>query len=567
MSIIYFLVREYYRINNDNLSKRQFYLIGFFVGIIVMLIEIFVLIWYPSQDKLLQYITFTAIYIIIFSTMLDKRFSLWMSLFAILGIFLRIAIYDDSTSFEIFKGSTVELINIISISVVVFLYSYNSTNFSKNNGKQTIVLFASWLFFFTITLAIIITLFSANTATTLATLIFYLPFYLFSLFLIQFSIVLLIEKIYINSGNLETFSTKDDISYYKISLSQDMIKETIIENKYDFGLIVILSLSKVDKESQEDVLVLIREKLLEIYDDVLFLKATSSSYGFFIPIKNTIRNIEISYKNNFFEKRNREDLLFRLDDFFNETFDEKGFNVTAGITIYGIHSNDIYELILKAEQLLNSSISYKTKTILYDYKYIKKQLEKNLRVANLSFFLQNLNITFISAVSHNDIYYPIISFKINSAKKSLKSILELLSVEDQIIILRYVSLHILLKAKKENNKKIVIYYPIDLLAQKEFSIDNVIDKINMIIDFNKLIIQFDSNKLIDNKETRNNLKMLRKKGIKFLILDVKNANENNVKIINPSYYMFEVKTMVLRTFFEPKTINTLPFKINAKEIY
>ncbi len=577
---IYFLVRESYRISGDKLSIKQILIIGIIIGIIAMLTEMFIPVWYPTGNSA-QFITIIPLYIIIFTIMFDSRFAILMGFFALLGIFLRIPLHlgdvslitgDPIVAFGIIKHSILEFINIISVIIIVIISQ--TFNLFKNINKQPkkiIYIFAIWMIIFEILIILVYglvqTIHGEFVAKAIVSPFFFYLFYFVVIFIFQYVLVSLIETIYTNSDILKTFSTLDDVSYYKLSLSQQEIRKNIVTNNITMGLMILFYLDEVPEFRKEEILVDIRTQFTKFNKNAIFFKATSKSYATFIPMKLKFKSLNLVYQNNGLANRTGDDPLFIVDQIINQ-FNHLNYSIKSGISIYGIHSNNIVDLISKAEIILaeSSRTNNQTKTIVYDYRRIHDNLINNAKIANLSNIISNRKDSFIPSINFKDYYYVLHYFKIKDKHFYLDQILKNLNHNDAIILQRFLAYQTLRSFKNKKFSKLILAYPADYLGNKDFDVENTIRRIAKQVPLNKVIMEFDSNLITCSPEVKDVLEKLRTSGIEFSISDAEKANPKNALFINPNYYMFSKMVDFKRALIEGVPDYKLDFSLTADEI-
>ncbi len=574
---IYFLVREYFRISGDKLSIKQTLIIGIIIGTLAMIVEMFVPIWYPGNNG--QFITIIPIYIIIFAIMFDSRFTISMGIFALFGILLRIPLNigilasgDFLSAFGVIKHSILEFINIISVIIIVVICQ--TINLFKNSNKQPkkiIYIFTIWMIIFEILLILIYGLVQIGNETFIVKKIiypfFYFLLYFISIFVFQYLLVSFIERIYTNSDILKTFSTKDDVSYYKLSLSQQTIKQNIVINNISMGLMILFYLDEVPEIKKEKILIKIRTEFSKFYPNAIFFKATNKSYATFIPMKLNFQSLKLIYKNNLLLNRTKNDPFIVIDNIINQ-FNHLNYSINSGISIYGIHSNNIVDLISKAEMILSevSRTNNQTKTIVYDYQRIHDNLVNNAKIAKLSNIISDRKDTFVSSYNFKNYYYVLHYFKINDKHFYLDQVLKNLNHNDAILLQRFLAYQTLRSFKNRDFEKIILAYPAEFLSSKDFHVENVIKRIAKQIPLNKVIMEFDSNSIAHSKSVLKILDKLRASGIEFSICDAEKANTNNAFFINPDYYMFSKMTNLKKALIQGVPNYKLAFPLIAKEI-
>lgn len=565
-SVVYFLSKEYIKIKYNNYSFYNNLFLGLFLGTLISLVFVFLNYEYTIiSDKATYsiYLNPFIIYLIIFPLVLDKKLAIPM--FAIVFLCQLIQFPWNEINSESILFWDLVIIKLISMSVLFIFVTFmtkQASTFFKSNNKFIFWTFIGYQVMVFLSLSAIIVNGIVNhiiTYTDLISLYFTSFAYAFIFFIVQFYLIIVFEKVYTNFTNLETFMIKDDISYYKLSLSKEKLKQFINTNIINNGLLILFNIEGNDTETKKNSLNNIRLQIEGIpkYKNLFFFKATTKYYGIFIGFNENL-NLDLIYENNQKIFRDKDDILHYVDDIFNKISKESNLKINSAVSIYGVHSHSIDELIEFATLLFTPNISnlFKSQIKVYDYKLLKNKIQDKNLVLNLPFDFDGYNITFIQGISKEKIFYPDISWVNLNNKKRISltnAIFESDNQEEKINLLRYFSYQTLRSFKNKADSKLTIFYSMEYLDDKNFNMDDFIKKIKKHIDIKKVIIGL----WLDNKELgkrgTNVIRILRSLGIQFALLDPWDLNQEVHDLIMPEYII-------------DTTVSINPFKNKVKKL-
>ncbi len=542
-SIIYFFSKETIRSSGGNFSKFSFLILGLVIGSFIFYITFIVNFKITSDsENILNILNPFMVYLILFSTMIDRRYFIPLMIFSLLGFTFNNNLYFVSTStpeetFLFFSN----IINILILSILLFLPSENNI-FKKNSRGAifwSITMFIIYISISFISISIIISLYPKEYLGIMK--IWTINFlYIMLIFWIQIFIISFIEKMYRNFNKLETYSIKDDVSYYKMSLAQKKLKNIISTEKYKIGFLLLFDIKSSERNKTHNILNEIKEKTNEKYNDVFYFKATTNYYGAFIPMKNDI-DLDIIFNNNKKDHRTEEDKLYEFDKIISNTKKKYETNINISGSIYGVHSYDIKEIIEFAKFLFSPFVAMKNKStiIIYDFKRIKERLKERVHVSSLAISTNNTDISFLRAISKDNIFYPNIYFG-NNKDDSKISITNLfnkkdITPEDKEMIIRNSAYQSLRNFDKKNSS-LVIYYPNSYLENEDFALNSFINKVERHMPTNKLILGLFGEEEISEKLLKN-INLLREKGIRVALLNPSNVKQKFHDDLNPDFLL------------------------------
>ncbi len=576
VGILYFVTKEAYRIRGGRLSGFGVLFVGIILGVVIMFIQINIsnpvfitmetlLPINPDIDSYLLYngvlLSPTIIIIIIFVVIIDNRLVFPLFLFQSIATFISTPNSGDLEqsvliSYYIFEA-------LLYSTLIITLYFVPSINFIKNNGL--LVLLASSLFL--IILVIMNSLFhisvlsysswfsTAEFLSIQSILVVYLITYLF----FQYIIIWVVERMYNNFSALETFSTKDDVSYYKMSLAQNSLVKMIDDKKINIGLIMLLQVKTKDGEVKSRVLDNIRISTENQFKNTFYFKASASYYGAFFELSDNF-NLGVSLVNNKLTERTEDDELAPITREINRISKEEGVQIIASGSIYGLQSYSITELIEHSRYLMTPIVSRANSNslIIYDFKRVKERLNETTKVRNLPIDIERMNISYLRALSSNEIYYPFITFGDSGTTFANIDNEESLTLEQKNILLRYLSYQTL-RSFDKNKGKVVIYYPIDYLSSENFKLRDFVKKVNRYVDESRIIIGIDTSVGNFNEFFEQNVRDLRVLGVEFASINPETMTQDEHDILNPDYIL-DVDTDVNPLKISKKKLN---FKTNS----
>ncbi len=559
IGIVYFVVKETYRIRGGNIGKVGIASIGAILGLIAvgsMFLSSANIYFINSTtglkpEHILDYnnmvISPSLIIIVAFAAMVDRRLILPMLVINYIGYLASIDLIagfpDDRTYY--WSRILMELISYLLIGLTVYFIS--EMNLIKKNG---------WVFIITtIVLYLIISLITdllfyssisgvmSSDSESVVALLTYKGFYITMMSGLSFSIILLVERVYSNFSKLETFSTKDDVSYYKMSLAQNTLIEMIDEKRINTGLLALFQIKTDDKEVESRVLDSLRIATEENYKNSFHFKASAIHYGIFFELPDTF-NLEKTLINNKKAKRDQEDALYQLSNELHRLQDqEDSVEIISSGAIYGIHSYSVVELIEYCRFLMTPMVSRSNSSniIIYDYKRVKDRLNETNNVRNLPIDSEHLNISYARAISDKEIMYPIINLttKIDGVSKSLTKILASnISLDHKVLILRHTAYQTLRNYSSDKKGKLLIFNSSTHIASPTFHINDYVKKIKRYKDPKEVIIGVNVNGESPNlRQLKTNIKKLKEKGFETAVINPVLITQEQHDVIGPSYIL------------------------------
>ncbi len=552
VGVVYFVTKELYRIRGGNIGKVGISIIGILIG--VLLLAVFfavsavvigghVIVETPIFNQGIYntvYLTPTIIIIVMFVTMVDRRLVFPLFIFQIIAM---IILYNkiEITSTETYWASI--MFNLISyVMLAVFLYFAPTIKFIKKNGVKIAVgvtttlltlAFMHLVFFLTVSSTMPSWFDSAMQASIISINIGYLLVYS----IIQAIVILLIEKIYSNFNALETFSTKDDVSYYKMSLAQNSLIKMIDEEKINIGALVLFQIKADNETNESKILEKIRIHTEDKFKNTFYFKASASYYGAFFELSDGYE-LNISLQNNKKAERTEDDELWPITNELQAIEKAENAQIIATSSIYGIQSYSISELIEHARFLMSPIIQRANTNplIVYDYKRVKERLNETAQVRNLPVDAENINVSFLRGLSSEEIYYPLIMFK--NDEKSLADVISENNInhEEREILFRHSAYQTIRKFNKKTGH-LVLYYSITYLDSESFNPTDFAKKVERYIDIDRIIIGLNTSMSDMGKIFKKNVEELRELGIRFAIINPKTVKQKEHDTLNPEFIL------------------------------
>lgn len=533
--ITYFLIKEYKRVKNDNRVLLFFY---FLLGIIFFIYEFFIA-YYETDFNF--FFSIIAIYIFFFAIYSDRK-SIFLTLpFATIGTFFNLYNQDveflDAFSFAIF--------NFLIIIFISWLVTYSGINFFKK-GKNTKNIFfscISYLIFFFIFLAIYEKIFLSLVAKDILLLFLY-EILIFAFFtLIIFYLFKGVDLLYLNYFNLSKNLFDKKQSYYKMALWRKKLNEKIFTEEVTFAALFFLKIDdrNLEKEVLEKFLKDFNKELNKNYDNVFYFKSSNLYYSFFIPMKEKDINLELFYQNNSLIKR-KKDFFLPLEKILKNNL-YKNISKKIYISLYGIDSSNINDLIQNNEYLIFEDVEFNIKYPIqvFNYRIFKNSLLERFELYTYMNKYESMDINYYLHLSKEKIYlYNVIFIKDN--KKIYLNSLE--NKKEYTYLLRYAALNALKNFKKEDFDYFILKYPVNFLLNNNVNLENFVKKINNMFNYslNKLLIGFkieEFKNLNEIKKLSEILNKLELNGIRYVILDEKNYKNSYSKYLNPFFKIGE----------------------------
>ncbi|AGR41787.1 EAL domain-containing protein [Spiroplasma diminutum] len=373
-----------------------------------------------------------------------------------------------------------------------------------------------------------------NTSATLLNLT-NLLFWLGSGYL-TYVYIAVINQIYLHALKLQNIVTYDNIYYLNFSSAHNQILNKIQETKTKYGIYLTYFISnfekfesKVSSEIREEVVHSISEQSFNLikdeFKDVVFFKPNYKTFAVFIPFQmyedfQETKNKDLENIKKVFSKMTTN---FKIDKY------RISVKLKSVCSYYGIHSNNLDTLLEYNKHVANNLLlTYQEQNVIVNPMEILKEKNQSKKmlslneVVNLNKFVNLFEPIFSSVKKDFQSYFlngMIEGLEINSDLFEQKNKL-IFDMGLQSYFLRYISLQSFKKLSKQNNevraKDFFMDYDSDYLSSEEFDSEEFILKLkNLKINLEKIILNFDLSKEVDNKrKLQKNIEILKQKSIR-----------------------------------------------------
>jgi len=318
-----------------------------------------------------------------------------------------------------------------------------------------------------------------------------------------------INRMFTNITNIAINSVYSDQHFLVPESLEPNFINFIKTNNINQALVILFDFNEVNNNNvKQQLLDNIHNSFYKNSYETLFFKTEYNKYGIVISAKEFyINNLIQCFKGNLFVNRLEKDNLLKLQqiinsiplkyEYYNQTYT---FKLKAYVSVYGVHSYDINELInddmfminnednltnnvvkifhsIMTEHVINDQIDYAT-------------LTQNINLEELTISLELLKVNKLDKV----FVYPRV-FWIKKMLGDYKSIIKTLPLKTANTLLRNLAIKAIeLYAQSEYKGKydLVINYPYEELNDIFYSVHNAIQKIKLFgIDPHNVIYCFD----------------------------------------------------------------------------
>lgn len=572
VGIVYFIMKDISRIRQGKNNLFVIIFEGVILGGLISIVYVFVSMQISFENDPFWkeinlsynfiYLSPSLIIIMIFAIMLDIKFLTPMLLIHILTLILLVDWKSIDKTYELVK-ILFYILSYISILILMFVF-YIQSNLIKNNGKKLIVIITLFIvinfifemiFYFAFNLSVSEKISISKILSIIFTQISFLSLYSF----FQIVIILFVERAYNNFSKLEIFSTRDDISYYKISLSKSTLVKMIGDFKVQTGILILFNIKVDEKVKKEIILDKLKRNLENKYEKSFFFKADLANFGAFFVLKPNF-NLEKTLQNNKRNRRTNDDEIEPISREINDISQKYKVKIISSGAIYGVHSYSINDLIEYCKFLMSPIISRPKSNplIVYDHFRVKSRIKESLNVIELPIDIQGMKISYLRGIySNNNLFYPLISFKLNFSNKyiNINDIYTEKNFNENECetILRFTSYQVIRNFEK-NKGMLMIYYSTKYLGTNEFIINNFVKKIRRYMNLENLIIGLKINHKNNNKLLEKNIFELRKKGVKFALINPLQVNQEEHDFLNPEFIL-DIDNEINPLKIKPKSLN------------
>lgn len=392
-----------------------------------------------------------------------------------------------------------------------------------------------------------------------------------------YGLITLIDQIYSHAIQLRNIISFDNKYYINNTISDEFILDFIIKKNNTQGIFLSFFISNYDKfeklvnsNIKDYILNHITNEVHDIFfeeykEDIIFFKINYKLYGMFISVKNLSKeDVQKSYDNNIYSKRNKDDFLFKIQQLFSKVkvkFKEDKFifkvNLKSIVSLYGIHSNSLETLSTYNNYFASNEQKYSN----YNQIILINPIEFN---NNIRLERKMLSLSEVIPINQNStLYQPIYSIQKNTVNKLFLNNMidgqevfssEFNSSREKIkdyglysVFIRYLANQAIqdIETLKENveDKKLFLNYDSQFLSSGEFEIGEFITKLkSKKITLQKLILTFDlKNEIQNHIVLQENIVQLKKFGIKIALFNFGGISTNisDINLFKPEYLFIE----------------------------
>lgn len=540
-------IRKSKKINLNNRKSISKIVVWIFVGFVIGLIEYF--INYISHQLNYEFFPMTTIGVIWIS-------SVFISPFLIIGgfiPFLSIIVIEFMANYVFMIWLLIILYCFITLIVLASSYIGATKTYLQFIYQIIFFIFASLLVWSTTPIDM-----QLNNFLSLA--------FLFIFDVIAYFIGFFIKKAFDKTENLSNKAIYENNYFINNNFAKNEIKKSIDVKNTRIGYIVIFKfvdlekqLFSVGKKITNSLLDEIGKKIVESVENknIIFFKTKNNDFACFITTNQNVVDLNILYKASNNDYGNNEltkyanifDNLPKKINYNNQTIylGMKGF-----VSIYGVHSCDIDELIDKCDIFANSyDIKRDNFFQFFDHKKASSDPLFSDYLSLMNVFDTNeiiISLVKSNAYSFNDkkniiivkpSYFYLKKFMINKNK-----IYDLVPFEYRDVFVAHLSARSLKEfSYYKNNKtqKILLDFPLSRLNKNDFSLSLLLKKINLYeIKPEQIILNFDiGNEFYDLLLLKDNFMKIKNANIGISFCNVNELNLNLINQIKPDFIRFE----------------------------
>lgn len=384
--------------------------------------------------------------------------------------------------------------------------------------------------------------------------------------------------------------------FFNNNIAQFEIQKKIKNENISFGTIVLFDLVNFNtlhpiwgnsgaKFIQKNVLKEIVNSFKNL--DAIFFMTKENEYACFVPLKILdSQNLKDIYVGNSKQVRGVIDPVRQIQNAMLNTprnvfYKKNSKKIVAGAygSIYGVHSNDINQLIDLCYKTKQKSYSSKRTNIIDIYDPNKIHLGNKIEEINYKnnyFQPNNFQINLVekrNLLKINHEYYTLdVSYidRLLIGLDNIKSFAASMNVYDHTIrmiamqaLKIYSNIQTTSKVKKH---PIILDYPINFVVSENFNLGNFKNKLETLnIGTDNIIFQFDLNNLSNNDELYN-LNSLQKMGLKFIFNNLSIKTISILEKVQPDFVKFSKNELNTKNNEQIKQIKTLLKDMNISLI-
>lgn len=377
-----------------------------------------------------------------------------------------------------------------------------------------------------------------------------------------FAIIKYINKVLTKVSQLAKQGVYADKHYLIPTVLGQYFNEFIKTHNVSQAIVVSL-LIKVDDKHKEQLLDNIHRSFKK--DKCLMFKSSDNLYGLILTGKDYhIQDLNLSFNGNNLKDRLQIDNLKFLETKLKHLM-SKDINIKAYVSIYGVHSCDLNQLLTNNQylirhddvetnhniiQLFNTNMTYQE--INNNIAYTTLTQKVNLNDINVELELIKLNKNHKIYVCPRFYWPKLLTCDINTIMNQFDSA----TADTLLRSLAIKSIELYVNHPDYRKYQLLIYYPIDSLNSNTWSCSNFIKKIKLYgISINDIILSFNVNKFrYWPKQVVANLQSLEQYHLNYFLVDVTNiqglsslhpqaiilANKNQTNIKLSKKYNFNI---------------------------
>lgn len=356
-----------------------------------------------------------------------------------------------------------------------------------------------------------------------------------------FAICKWLNKMFSNITSMSKKAIYTDTHFIIPSLLNERFNE-FVKNNNNTKQIMVFTLESKDLNNPQTIDLFAQELNKALWEEhVLFIKTSNDKFGFVIADdKCYLSNIELSSKGNMFKKRIDLDPLSKIERILEKIPTEYTINgktvkaeVKYYLSIYGIHSYDIDELLSFNQFMINNEDLQKSNLIkIFNSNMINHITNDKISYAALT---QQINLNEIDVeleeihIKNTRQTYVCPRFywtrKLTCDVESIMSEFDKQTANTLLRCLAVRSIELYERSEFKNKNKLIIYYPIDELTSSFFSAANIIKKLRLYGLSQKNVIFSFSCKEVRSwpYRTLKHLKEFEKHKLNYFLVDVVNT--------------------------------------------
>lgn len=551
-----------FKINKKYIWKCTFIRICQYIFIFVSL---FFLIILPQFSLFKNNVFIISIFYIPIILIIGILFNIWLPIMLSLSLFIGIIINNallSKNQYDFFINTMFQLLIIFICIGTVILNNF----FNKKNSKLINFIFSS---IFMLIISIMNIVFFIEKIQLMFWMIIQIIAIWIS-YLLMYEISKLYQQFSKKIQSINDIRIYDNQYFFNSNLAQSQIQKIIKQENSSFGVMILFDLINFNtlhpiwgnsgaKFIQKKILKEIVNSFKNL--NTIFFMTSENEYACFVTLNNfNNQNLKEIYIGNNKQIRSFNDPVKQIQNAMlniprNVFYKNNSKKIIAGAygSIYGIHSNDITQLINLCYKTKQKSYSSRRTNILYVYDPNKIHIGNKIKEINYQnhyFQPNNFQINLINKknvlLSNKDYYILDVCYldRLLIGLDNIKSFATSMNVYEHTIrmiamqaLKIYSNISTPIKSKKN---PIILDYPINYVISENFNLGNFKNKLETLnVDIDNIIFKFDLDNFSNIDAEFYNLNSLQKMGLKFIF---NNLNINNISIlekIQPNFVKFK----------------------------